>query len=139
MLSRFWWIGALSAALANGAHAQTSMQQEDPYQWLEDINGDKPMEWVRAQNARTEKVLGESPMYTSLYNDILAVLDSNEKIPAVSKIGDYYYNFWQDKQHVRGIWRRTTLAEYRKKSPAWETVLDLDALNKAEEIGRAHV
>lgn len=132
MLSRFWWIGALSAALANGAYAQTSMQQEDPYQWLEDITGDKPMEWVRAQNARTEKALGESPLYTSLYNDILAVLDSNEKIPAVSKIGGYYYNFWQDKQHVRGIWRRTTLAEYRKKSPAWETVLDLDALNKTE-------
>lgn len=132
MLSRYWWIGALSAAMASGAHAQTPMQQEDPYQWLEDINGAKPMEWVRAQNARTEKALGESPMYTSLYNDILAVLDSNDKIPGVSKIGDYYYNFWQDKQHVRGIWRRTTLAEYRKKSPTWETVLDLDALNKAE-------
>lgn len=131
MLTRFWWIGALSAAMATGAHAQTPMQ-DDPYQWLEDINGEKPMEWVRAQNARTEKALGESALYTSLYNDILAVLDSNEKIPGVSKIGDHYYNFWQDKTHVRGIWRRTTLNEYRKKSPTWETVLDLDALNKAE-------
>lgn len=106
--------------------------QEDPYQWLEDINGEKPMEWVRAQNARTEKALGETPLYKSLYGDILAVLDSQDKIPGVSKIGDHYYNFWQDKQHVRGIWRRTTLSEYRKASPAWETVLDLDALNKSE-------
>lgn len=131
MLGRFWWIGALSAAMVSGAHAQTKMQ-EDPYQWLEDINGEKPMEWVRAQNARTEKALGETPLYKSLYGDILAVLDSQDKIPGVSKIGDHYYNFWQDKQHVRGIWRRTTLSEYRKASPAWETVLDLDALNKSE-------
>ncbi|HEY0885338.1 MAG TPA: prolyl oligopeptidase family serine peptidase, partial [Ramlibacter sp.] len=64
--------------------------------------------------------------------DIRAILDSDAKIPGVQKIGDYYYNFWKDKQHERGVWRRTTLAEYRKAQPQWETVLDLDALNKAE-------
>ncbi|KAG1386643.1 hypothetical protein G6F60_014410 [Rhizopus arrhizus] len=63
---------------------------------------------------------------------IREVLDSDAKIPGVQKIGDYYYNFWKDQQHERGLWRRTTLAEYRKASPQWETVLDLDALNKAE-------
>ena len=57
---------------------------------------------------------------------------SSEDHPGVQKIGDYYYNFWKDKQHERGLWRRTTLAEYRKAQPTWETVLDLDALNKAE-------
>ena len=64
--------------------------------------------------------------------DIRAILDSDQKIPGVQKIGDHYYNFWKDKQHERGLWRRTTLDEYRKPQPKWETVLDLDALNKAE-------
>jgi hypothetical protein len=65
--------------------------------------------------------------------DILAVLDSDAKIPGVEKIGAYYYNFWKDKDHERGLWRRTTLQEYRKAQPQWETVLDLDALNAAED------
>ncbi|HVK50178.1 MAG TPA: prolyl oligopeptidase family serine peptidase, partial [Pseudoxanthomonas sp.] len=65
---------------------------------------------------------------------ILAILDSDAKIPGVQKIGAYYYNFWKDKQHERGLWRRTTLEEYRKLQPQWETVLDLDALNQAEGL-----
>ena len=61
--------------------------------------------------------------------ELLAVLDSDSNIPFVQKIGPHYYNFWKDKQHERGLWRRTTLAEYRKAEPKWETVIDLDALN----------
>lgn len=68
----------------------------------------------------------------ALEAQIRAILDSDLKIPGVEKIGGYYYNFWKDKQHERGVWRRTTLDEYRKPEPKWETVLDLDALNKAE-------
>src|SRR6266705_1082046 len=63
----------------------------------------------------------------------LSILNSNERIPYVSKIGERYYNFWRDAQHERGLWRRTTLEEYRKPSPQWETVLDLDALGTAEK------
>ncbi len=128
----------LLAALAFGglAHAETAMQdgskQDDPNQWLEDIHGDKPMAWVKEHNARTEAELGAKPGFARLQSDIRAILDSDAKIPGVYKQGDFYYNFWQDKQHVRGIWRRTTLAEYRKAQPKWETIIDLDALNKAE-------
>ena len=63
---------------------------------------------------------------------LLAILDSDAKIPYVSKRGPYYYNFWRDARNKRGLWRRTTLEEYRKDSPAWEAVLDLDALAAAE-------
>src|SRR3546814_3497076 len=104
----------------------------DPYLWLEDVTGDRQLAWVREQNARTEAELAGAPGFDKLEADILAVLDSDAKIPYVGKRGEYYYNFWQDAQHERGIWRRTTLAEYRKDAPKWETLLDLDALNKAE-------
>ena len=87
---------------------------------------------MRKQNAASTKQLAGSNEFTKLRDDIKAILDSDDKIPAINKIGDRYYNFWQDAKNPRGIWRRTTMAEYRKKDPSWETVLDIDALNKAE-------
>ncbi|WP_245622562.1 prolyl oligopeptidase family serine peptidase [Pseudoxanthomonas dokdonensis] len=105
---------------------------EDSYAWLEDVEASKSLDWVKQQNARSEAEIADTPQFKQLESEILSILDSDAKIPAVQKIGPYYYNFWKDKQHERGVWRRTTLAEYRKQVPAWETVLDLDALNKAE-------
>ncbi|WP_269792245.1 prolyl oligopeptidase family serine peptidase [Stenotrophomonas sp. Iso1] len=122
--------GLLSSGLAGAAMAAD--QPQDQYAWLEDVTGDKPLTWVKEQNAQSEGRLAQSPQFKQMEAGIREVLDSDAKIPGVEKIGDYYYNFWKDKQHERGIWRRTTLVEYRKAEPLWETVLDLDALNKAE-------
>lgn len=113
-------------------HDKNETMNEDRYLWLEDIHGEKPLAWVQAENAVTEKAYAGSPAFETMRTRLLEVLDSDAKIPFVSKIGDRYYNFWKDKDHPRGLWRRTTLAEYRKDHPAWETVLDLDALGKAE-------
>ena len=104
----------------------------DPYAWLEDVTGEKPLAWAKQQNTRTEAELAADPGFARLKTRLLEVLDSKEKIPGVEKIGDWYYNFWKDAQHERGLWRRTTLDEYRKPQPQWETVIDLDALGKAE-------
>jgi len=122
--------GLISASLSGAAMAADADQ--DKYAWLEDVTGDKPLAWVKEQNAKAEARLAQSPQFKEMEAGIRAVLDSDAKIPGVEKIGDYYYNFWKDKQHERGVWRRTTLVEYRKAEPLWETVLDLDALNKAE-------
>ena len=104
----------------------------DPYQWLEGVTDEKALAWVRAENAKTETELASTPAFATLETDLRAILDSDAKIPVVEKIGEYYYNFWKDQTHERGLWRRTTLAEYRKPQPQWETIIDLDALNKAE-------
>jgi prolyl oligopeptidase len=122
---------AAGLAGATAAHAQAPAG-DDPYAWLEDVGGDRALGWVREQNAKAEAELASTPEFKRLEAEILAILDSDEKIPGVEKIGDYYYNFWKDKNHQRGLWRRTTLEEYRKPRPQWETVIDLDALNKAE-------
>ncbi|TCZ82057.1 prolyl oligopeptidase family protein [Lysobacter sp. N42] len=124
---------AAALAAANAASAQeAAMQNTDSHQWLEDVTGERALAWVKQQNARTEAELAATPEFKALEADIRAILDSDAKIPAVEKIGPYYYNFWKDRQHERGLWRRTTLEEYRKPNPKWETVIDLDALNKAE-------
>ncbi len=121
-------LGLLSAriCLAQGAGG-------DPYLWLEDVDGARALEWVRAQDAVSKRELEASPDFRAIHDRLLAIYDSRERIPYVEKRGDYYYNFWQDAQHVRGIWRRTSPAEYRKKDPSWEAVLDLDALAAQEK------
>jgi prolyl oligopeptidase len=120
-------------AVATGSlYAGEVAAASDPYLWLEEVEGAKALDWVKARNAESEGELTAAPAFKQLEAQILEVLDSDARIPGVGKIGDHYYNFWKDAQHQRGIWRRTTLAEYRKDAPQWETVIDLDAVNQAE-------
>jgi len=129
-------VAALAAAAAGAATAQEASavtpSADDTYAWLEGVEDAKALDWVRAENAKTEAELAATPEFKKLEGEIRAILDSDAKIPGVEKIGDYYYNFWKDANHERGLWRRTTLEEYRKPQPKWETVIDLDALNAAE-------
>ena len=105
----------------------------DPYQWLEDISGAKAMDWVKARNAEIVKGLASTEPFKQLQEKVLEVLDSDARIPYVQRMGDSLYNFWRDKQHPRGLWRRTTLAEYKKPHPRWTVLIDVDALNKKEK------
>ncbi len=105
---------------------------DDPYRWLEDVEGERALAWVRERNAESEGLLTARPEYAPIRQQLLDVLNSKERIPQVSRRGDHFYNLWRDDTHPRGLWRRTTLAEYRQPNPAWETVLDIDALAAVE-------
>jgi prolyl oligopeptidase len=120
------------AALAMTAATAALAQDEDPYLWLEDISGEKAMAWVTEQNARSRPEIEKERGFSPLLNRFTEIATSRERIPAISKLGPFVYNFWQDAANPRGLWRRTTLAEYRKAQPAWEAVLDLDKLSAAE-------
>ena len=104
----------------------------DPYLWLEEIDSTRALDWVRAQNAATERKLATQPLYQELRREALAALDSPSRLPGVNQMGPWIYNFWKDDQHPRGIYRRATLEELRKPNPAWEVVLDVDDLAKRE-------
>lgn len=106
---------------------------DDPYQWLEDVLGDEALTWVRERNAETSAELAESDRFTALRGEIREVLDADDRIPYPVRRGEHLYNFWRDAAHPRGLWRRTTLASYRTAEPAWEIVLDVDALGAAED------
>ncbi|MFZ1730858.1 MAG: prolyl oligopeptidase family serine peptidase [Bacteroidota bacterium] len=105
---------------------------EDPNMWLEEVNSGRSLEWVKAQNSATTAVLEQHPEFWKLNKKILDILDSKERIAYPSIRGKYIYNFWQDAQNPRGLWRRVPVEGYFEKSPAWETVLDVDALCAAE-------
>jgi prolyl oligopeptidase len=108
-------------------------EPRDPYLWLEDVSGEKALAWVKERNAESTAELTRAPGFQELNDRLLKILDSRDRIPMVSKDGDFYYNFWRDARNKRGLWRRTTLAEYRQPEPKWETVLDLDDLADREK------
>jgi prolyl oligopeptidase len=108
------------------------MTEVDPYLWLEDVTGDQALDWVRARNAETAGELTETERFGTLRDEIREVLDADDRIPYVRRRGEYLYNFWQDASHPRGLWRRSTLQEYRREKPNWELLLDLDVLAEAE-------
>ncbi|MGA9872772.1 MAG: prolyl oligopeptidase family serine peptidase [Rhodococcus sp. (in: high G+C Gram-positive bacteria)] len=103
----------------------------DPYLWLEEVTDDKALDWVRTRNAATTAALaGEE--FDDTEARIREVLDTDARIPYARRRGEYLYNFWRDASHIRGLWRRTTMDEYRKSAPEWDVLLDLDAVATAE-------
>ena len=111
----------------------TELGKDDPYLWMEEIEGTRAMDWAKTQNGKTLPVLQGDARYADLEAKALAILNAKDRVPGVSFAGDgALRNFWQDKDHVRGIWRKTTLESYRTAEPVWETILDIDALSKAE-------
>jgi prolyl oligopeptidase len=125
--------GRLSTPTARRSMATANTPDaDDPHLWLEDVLGDAPLAWVRERNAQARAALEAWPRFGATRDDLRAILDSKEQIPGVARRGDWLWNFWRDEANPRGLWRRTTLDEYRKPQPAWDVVLDVDALAAAE-------
>ena len=128
----------LLAALAAGLllHAAPALAQVDPGRdpnlYLEDVNGARALDWVKAQNARSLKLLESDPRYAGLHDQALALAEAKDRIPTPQFLGGQVYNFWQDAGNVRGLWRATGVGDYAQPQPQWRTVLDLDQLSKAE-------
>ncbi|MDO5661641.1 MAG: prolyl oligopeptidase family serine peptidase [Brachybacterium sp.] len=105
----------------------------DPWQWLEDVTGEDALAWVRERNAAAEAEIDEGGLAATLQDEIRTILDASDKIPGVTLRGEHLYNFWTDAEHERGLWRRTTWDSYRSETPEWDVLLDVDALNAAED------
>ena len=108
------------------------MTDDDPFLWLEEVEGEAALAWVGAQNARSLAALESDPRYEGLYRDALSVITAADRIPYPSFFGDRLTNFWQDDVHQRGLWRCTSLAAFTTQEPEWRTLLDIDALSAAE-------
>ena len=104
---------------------------DDPYLWLEEIEGARATAWVEQQNARTIAAFGGPPLERDAAT-LAAIFDRPDKIPFPGRRGPWLYNFWTDAAHPRGLWRRTTPDGFRSDNPQWEILIDLDALAAAE-------
>ncbi len=124
-------LGMSVAATARQSAASDTMA-DDPYIWLEEQTSPRALAWVEGQNAVTTGRIERDPRFAVLQAEALAIAGAKDRIPAPSFLNGAIYNFWQDETHLRGIWRKTTLASYRTAAPSWTTVLDIDALGRAE-------
>ncbi|MDY7232572.1 prolyl oligopeptidase family serine peptidase [Hyalangium rubrum] len=122
----------IPSVLALVLTASVSWAADDPFLWLEDVQGQKALEWVGAQNARTLAVLEKDTRFEPFRTQALELLTANDRIPKPLFRAGGVDNFWQDRQNPRGLWRHTSLDSYLSPSPEWQTVLDIDALAKAE-------
>ncbi len=123
------------AAWVTTLPAQTAMSNEldDPYLWLEEVDGARALDFARAASTRTLSELRDRAEFAQIRDEVRDVLDSRERIAQAAVHDDHLYNFWQDRANPRGLWRRTTWAEYRKTQSAWETVLDVDTFARDEK------
>ena len=106
--------------------------EDDQYLWLEDLESEKALSWVENQNKQSQELLEDKSYFEPLKQRLLSILNSDDRITYVEKAGKYGYNFWRDEKNVHGLFRRTLFEDYLNGNPEWETVLDLDALNRDE-------
>ena len=124
---------SLGAALNVSVAAAPPAGGEDPFLWLEQAHGERAMQWVKAENIKTDAALGRDPRFKVLFQDAKVILEAKDRIPEPSVIAGQIFNFWQDADHPHGMWRQTSQAEYQSTAPNWRTVIDLDALSKFEK------
>ncbi|MCM2277402.1 MAG: prolyl oligopeptidase family serine peptidase [Oligoflexia bacterium] len=124
---------AACSSLLKRKPASELAAENDPHLWLEEVESEAALSWARAQNERSLPQLSQHPRFAQLEGELRKIVTAKDRIPYPSLSGDgWVYNFWQDAKNIKGLWRRTRLAEYSKKSPRWETILDLDALSRQE-------
>jgi prolyl oligopeptidase len=126
--------GAALPVIAQGpsSGADTAPLPPDKYLWLEDAHSARATEWVKAEDARTAKVLEADPRFAAFSAQALKVSEDPNRLPLPELRGDEIYNFWRDKNNVHGVLRKTSAADFASPDPHWQTVLDIDALGKKE-------
>src|SRR5258708_33645265 len=112
----------------------TNAQADDPYLWLEEVDGKKALEFVEQQNKVTLDKLTHEKDYQSIYAKSLEIYNSTDRIAYPTIHGEFIYNFWQGKDHARGIWRRTSKADYLSGNATWETLLAIDSMAKKDSV-----
>ena len=126
-------VPAAFGLVAIAAVAQAPAAQDDPYLWLEEIEGERALAQVKQWNAATEAVLTKDPKFEQYRSRARAILDDEQQIAAPEAVlGDQVTNLWRDVKNPRGIWRISPRAAYVAGKPEWRTLIDVDALGKAE-------
>ena len=105
---------------------------DDPYLWLEEVEGERALDFVDRQSRLTLEAFGGRQFATDR-DTLAAIYDRSDNIPYVTRSGGLVYNLWKDAKNPRGVWRRTTLADFRNAEPGWETLLDIDRLATEED------
>jgi prolyl oligopeptidase len=124
---------ATSNAKSASVKTPTETAVDDEFLWLEEVEGERALSWVKARNKESVGELEGDARYQPFYDKAVAIVTATDRIPYGRYRGGYVYNFWQDDKNVRGLWRRSSLEGYQTAAPEWETLLDFDELAKTEK------
>jgi prolyl oligopeptidase len=127
------FLSTVLATILLTALAKSATDTKDPFLWLEDAHGNRAMQWVKTENAKTVAALDNDSLYQKLFAEAKVIAEDPDRIPNPAPRRGAIYNFWQDAKHTHGILRRTSTADFQSVSPHWQTVVDLDALSKSEK------
>ena len=105
---------------------------EDPYLWLEEVEGEEALQWVQSQNDITQARYESSESFDNTYQFLLDEYNSDDRIPYAYIQNGEMYNFWRDESNVRGVWRKTSIESYQAEEIEWENILDIDQLAQQE-------
>ncbi|OFZ17314.1 MAG: hypothetical protein A2X86_02350 [Bdellovibrionales bacterium GWA2_49_15] len=119
-------------SLLSTACSHLTDKPDDPYLWLEDIYSDASLNWARQHNEKSVAIFTKQPIYQEIEPKIREILTAKDRIPFPNHQHGQVYNFWQDGEHVKGLWRTTSMADYASAHPKWKVLLDVDALSKTE-------
>jgi prolyl oligopeptidase len=125
--------GCKSSSLQKELNLMSTNQQQDPYLWLEEVEGSKSLEFAKSENALTLNHFKSNPLFKTIEAENRKIFFAKDRVPGVSLVNGELFNFWQDEKHVRGIWRKTTIESYQTANPKWEVILDLDEVAKSEK------
>ncbi len=126
-------VGAAFASAPASAQSASTDEIDDPYLWLEEVEGERALDWVREQNERSLKELVEGDAdFAALEAEALEILTAEGRLPLGEIHNGAVYNFWQDETNVRGLWRRASVESYVGGAPEWEALIDYDALARQE-------
>ena len=127
-------LAALALSCSFAAVTAAAQDAKDPYLWLEDIEGKKALDWVKKENAATDKLIVGRAGFEADRKRAREILDDDRQIAEPGEVmGDTITNFWRDAANPRGLWRQSPLDAYLAGKPAWTTLIDVDALGKAEK------
>ena len=113
---------------------KAGVAQEDPFMWLEDVDSQKSLDWVKQKNKVSLEILKGQKNYQTIFEKNLEIYNSTDRIADPEIYGDNIFNFWQDQKNPRGIWRRTSTKSYLSGKPVWETLIDIDELSEQDDV-----
>ena len=124
---------ALSILFLGSCSDGKVVNTQDPYLWLEEVEGDAALQWVNSQNEITQARYTNSERFNETYQFLLDEYNSDDRIPYAYVQNGEMYNFWRDESNVRGVWRKTSIEKYQEEKVEWEVIIDVDQLAKAED------
>ncbi len=125
---------ALTAqSIKNSCAQSTITDSSDPFLSLEEIDSANSLAWVKTRNELSFKQLSTDPRYQGVEEQVRKILLASDRLAPSSIHANYYYRFWQDTEHKRGLWQRMPLQDFKKGLENWDTLLDIDKLALEEK------